>query len=283
VWRILNAVSPALLHQVSKRVSKTCWDNWTYRTRVAMACPDNAHIRRIPEAGKIEGGFQLMHNGLKVLVGSYYGQGSSQLLKKNRGVHEPQEERVFQEVLRLLAPGSVMIELGAYWAYYSMWFCKEIPNGRAYLVEPEAENLEFGRGNFAANKLSGAHFTHALVGSKGATREDGVKVICVDDFVRDQQLQEIAILHSDIQGCELEMVHGAQETLRAGKVAFCFISTHNVDLHEQCEAALREIGFKILASVTPPESYSVDGLIVGRWPTAPEVSAIALSRKPPDL
>ena len=39
-----------------------------------------------------------MHNGLKIHLGSYYGpEGATQLII-NKGVHEPQEEYVFQEV-----------------------------------------------------------------------------------------------------------------------------------------------------------------------------------------
>jgi hypothetical protein len=38
----------------------------------------------------------------------------------NRGVHEPLEEFVFQEVLKRLPEACAMIELGAYWGHYSM-------------------------------------------------------------------------------------------------------------------------------------------------------------------
>jgi hypothetical protein len=279
----MNAFSPALVHQVRKRISKTCWDNWNYRTRVVIASPDNEHIRRVPNAGQIDGSFQVMHNGLRVVLGSYYGEDLSELLRKNRGVHEPQEERVFQEVLPCLPQGSAMIELGAYWAFYSMWFCKEVPDARAYLVEPDPVNLEFGRRNFAANDLVNAEFTQASVGSKTGTQADGSKVVCVDDFVSDHKIDQVAILHSDIQGFEVEMLEGARATLSAGKVAFCFISTHGVELHRECETQLRRFGFDVLASIAPPESYSIDGLIVARWPTAPKISAINLSRKPLDL
>ena len=80
-------------------------DNWLtpreYRQQCnkrildALYCPDNAHIPRVPHAGRIENGCQIMHNGLKVSPGSYYGYFYRRMLLRNRGVHEPQEERVF--------------------------------------------------------------------------------------------------------------------------------------------------------------------------------------------
>jgi hypothetical protein len=279
VYRALFAISPALTFQIMKRFSKNCCENWGYRTKQVLACPDNAYIKRVPEAGEIHGDFQIMHNGLKVLLGSYYGKDSALLLKKNRGVHEPQEERIFQEVLRQIPPGSAMIELGAYWGYYSMWFCKEVPNARAYLVEPVEQNLEFGKKNFAANGLAFAAFTQAWVGEKSGVADDGQPVVGVDDLVAAQKLEHIAILHSDIQGFELEMLKGAKKNLSAGRISYCFISTHTVELHAACEKFLQEQGFEIFASISPPESYSVDGILVGRWPSAAAIPPMSISRR----
>ena len=278
VWRALYSVSPALTHQVSKRVSKTCWDNWGYRTRQVMASPDNAYIPRVPDAGKTINGYQIMHNGLKVLPGSYYGKGACRLFKKNRGVHEPQEERIFQEVLKQLSPGAVMVELGAFWAFYSMWFCQVVPQARAFLVEPLTENLRFGQKNFEANGMQG-HFTQALVGQHPGTAPDGTRIICVDDFVVENALDRIAILHSDIQGFEIEMLHGAERTIRGGKISYYFISTHSEDLHQACETLLRKHNLVLLDSIPPAESFSVDGILTARASHAPVIPPLSISRK----
>ena len=65
------------------------WRRW-YRD--VMASPDNQHIPRVPNAGKVIDGCQVMHNGLRIVRGSYYGYPLTRMLKLNRGVHEPQEE-----------------------------------------------------------------------------------------------------------------------------------------------------------------------------------------------
>src|SRR5579862_10039493 len=72
------------------------------RFREVISDPLNLLIERVPMAGVVEGDEVCLHNGIRVPVagsGAYYG-GFSDLLVLNRGVHEPLEEYVFQEVLR---------------------------------------------------------------------------------------------------------------------------------------------------------------------------------------
>jgi hypothetical protein len=251
---------------------------WTERIQDAQDCPDNAFIPRVPNAGKIQGSMLTMHNGLKVGRDSYYGAPLRLMMERNRGVHEPQEERVFAELLKHVAPGGTMIELGAYWGFYSMWFLKEVENGRAFLVEPEATNLASGRKNFDINGMSGT-FVHAYVGKDAETKPDGTRTISVDALVEEFGIEHISILHSDIQGFEVEMLHGAKRTLDAGKVDYAVISTHSNKLHEECLKMLRARQFEILASADLNATYSVDGLIVGRAPSIRIPGPIPISRK----
>lgn len=278
VWRMCHALSPKLEHQLRSRFSKSYWANWGERTRQVVACPDNQFIPRVPEAGRIIDGAQIMHNGLKVRCGSYYGKGPVGLLQKNRGVHEPQEERVFQEVLKHVRAGAVILELGAYWSFYSMWFCSMVPGARAFMVEPSSENLAFGKDNFSLNGLRG-HFTHGWVGASSGLAPDGVPTICVDDFMMAQNLTRLAILHSDIQSAELEMLRGATRTLDRRAVDFTFISTHSEELHAACDVLLKKHGYLLVASVSPCQSYSIDGILVHRAPEAPKPPDFVLSRR----
>src|SRR5215470_628978 len=100
------------------------------RFREVISDPLNLLIERVPQAGIIERNEVYLHNGNRVPVsgaGVYYGP-FSQLLVINRGVHEPLEEYVFQEVLKNLPASPLMIELGSYWAHYSMWLKKKRSN-----------------------------------------------------------------------------------------------------------------------------------------------------------
>ena len=105
-----------------------------------------------------------MHNGLRIRPGSYYGYPVTRQLRLTRGVGEPQEVRAFHEVLKYMPPGAAMVELGAYWAFYSMWFQQAVKNARGYLVEPTDCGIEAGILNFRLNNMFGT-FEQAYVGA----------------------------------------------------------------------------------------------------------------------
>lgn len=235
--------------------------------RVAMttSCRDADYIPKVKEAGEIlnePGGrkIQVMHNGIRVCADAYYGQSITRIVEKLRGHHEPQEEKIFFEVLKKISPGATMVELGAYWSYYSLWFQKTIPDAKNYMVEPEASNLEVGRLNFELNQATGT-FEHAFV-SNVADNTTSPPSISVDELVRKHSITKIAILHSDIQGFETMMLDGAKGVLGRKDVRFLFVSTHGNEIHQRCLNEVKRLGYHQIASHTPGESYSVDGLIV---------------------
>jgi hypothetical protein len=241
----------------------------------AIDCPDNAHIPRVAGAGEIHDGVQTMHNGLRIHVGSYYGEMITQLLQRNGGVHEPQEERVFAAVLPHLPAGATMVELGAYWAFYSMWFHEAVADARCFLLEPDAASLEAGRKNFELNGMAGM-FEQAFAGDAEGERA-GVPVISVDGFMSRRGLTRIDLLHVDIQGAEVAMLAGAEQALTERRIGYLFISTHSQELHCQCREVLLAHDFIIVADADFQQSFSVDGVLVARSPelTAPAPVAIA--------
>lgn len=256
--------------------------DWAPRIRDAMACSDNAHIPRHVDAGTIRDGQLIMHNGLRVWELSYAGAGTRDLLVANKGVHEPQEERVFQEVLKQMPAGATMLELGSFWAFYSAWFYRDVPDARCFCIEPEAENLDMGRRNFALNFGENAprvDFTRAFLDSKDGSAPDATPIVSVDGFMRYKNISHLNLLHLDTQGYEVPILAGAKETLDARRVDYIFISTHGNDLHLKCLEALRRHDFTIIADVDMLETFSFDGLIVGRRSELPGLAPIELSRR----
>jgi len=286
VYRPLIFVLNSTVRRAQARAIKA---QWNQRHRDVQGCPDNRNIPRVPDAGRIVGDVQTMHNGIKIRRGSYYGSEVSHVLEANKGVHEPQEEWVFQEVLPHVPSDGVMIELGAYWGFYSAWFLSDLrstdvssvrtqTNRRAFLVEPEPENLKMGQDNFRLNDLQG-EFLCAFVGSKPAKDDMGRRIVCVDELVGIHNLDRVHILHCDIQGYEMDMLDGAHDTLAARKVDYVFISTHSQELHQRCRQRLIDSAMTILADADMNDTYSFDGLIVGRRTELKGAEPVTISKK----
>lgn len=250
---------------------------WQQRLNDVVNCEDNKYISRVPNAGEIVRGNQIMHNGLKINLGSYYGPELTKILYENKGVHEPQEERVFAEVVKEIGPSSTMVELGSFWSFYSMWFNNEVKGANNFMVEPSKFNIASGKSNFKLNSMTG-NFTLAFV-SKSSNNEKPVPTICVDDFVRDKNIDYIDILHSDIQGYEYEMLQGASNTINNNKVSFVFISTHSNEIHSKCLKYLQSKQFFIIAESDLDNSFSEDGLIVAHSPHITYNKVIEICKK----
>lgn len=252
---------------------------WSQRIADALACPDNDHIPRCADAGKIKGSRIVMHNGLVVRALGYYGPGILNLLVRNRGVHEPQEERAFGEVLPFVPSGAVMVELGAYWGFYSLWFASRVAGARCFLFEPDPRNLEVGRQNFKLNGLN-ASFSRAAVGNRFSTQLRTARVVTLDKLFRDKGLSHVHLLHADIQGAELDMLLEGGPVFDRGCVDYIFLSTHAPQLHQACREYLEDRNYLILCSADRPESYSVDGVLVAKRLGVAGPDKLTISKKP---
>lgn len=252
--------------------------HWDARIADVLSCPDNARLPRQPSAGTIVDGYQLMHNGIKVVVGGYYGDGVTRMLAENRGCHEPQEEVMFAAVLVNMPRGALMVEAGAYWGFYSMWFSQVIPGAKVFLIEPDPANLIVGKRNFFANGFDG-DFTLAYVGRSSGVQLDGTRIVSIGSFLAEKGLTRLDILHADIQGYELEMLEGAEQLLNEHCIDYVFVSTHSTLLHKQCAAFLRARGYRLLASVNLKESHSFDGVLVACSPEVIAPDVVELSKQ----
>lgn len=233
--------------------------DFTGRFREIISDPLNLAIRRDPKAGHLEKQLVYLHNGLQVPVSgprAYYGS-FSLILVMNRGVHEPLEEFVFQELLATLPEAPAMLELGAYWGHYSMWLKSARPGGSVHLVEADPNGLEVGKSNFSLNGLQG-EFTCAFVGKEGFQ---------VDGYMREKNLQGLDILHADIQGHELEMLAGCQETLSAHRADYLFVSTHSQTIHLSVHKELQDLGYRVeVSSDLENDTTSYDGFLFASSP-----------------
>ena len=165
------------------------------------------------------------------------------------GFHEPQEEKIFYEILKYIEPNSVMFELGSYWAAYSMWFNSEISGSKNYMVETDLSFLEVGRSNFNLNNMSGTFINGTI------PRWD------ILEYMKSENIKKVNLLHTDIQGSELDLIKSIENNLDL--FDFIFISTHDdKTIHYPILEILNKKNMNIICEFSMEESFHVDGLIV---------------------
>lgn len=253
------------------------------RVRMTVSCRDSDAIPKVPGGGDVltVGGVsvQRMHNGVLIEEGCYYGPWMTEVIRALRGHHEPQEEAVFHAVMERLAesePDATMIELGSFWAYYSMWFHGRTGGNRVVCLEPDPVYLDVGRRNFALNEMSASFLQGAVGDEPGATTRfvaestgEEVEVVQYDlaSLMAETGLDRVSLLMVDIQGFETVLLERAADLLRAGRIRFAVVSTHHHLIsgdaltHQRVLDLLRACGGHVIAEHSVPESYSGDGLI----------------------
>ena len=273
-------------HQLDTQVPVIC--TVEDRTLIATRCRDADVLPKVANAGAVvtepDGTrVQIMHNGVKVLAGGYYGDWMQDLISRCRGHHEPQEELLFAEVLRHLPGDASMIELGGFWSFYSIWFLTQDRRRRSLVVEADPGHLEIGRINARLNNCAPV-FIPAYVGAHSApaapfqTEASGVvdlACVSVASLLADHGIDRLDLLHCDAQGVEFSIVESCLELAAAGRLDWLMLSTHTHHIshdpltHQRCLAALRRAGANILAEHDVQESFSGDGLIVARFGPVP--------------
>ena len=254
------------------------------RIEMTTSCRDSDPIPKVSNAGQILDlngtKVQIMHNGTRVIADGYCGEWVTKIIVGLEGHHEPQEELIFYHVLKSIRPGSLMIELGSYWAYYTSWFLSSVKNARAICIEPDKNNLECGKRNLLLNEQD-AIFINAAIGKSGEKEfiyvnevNGEAETIPSIDFtgILDTVNGEfVELIHMDIQGAELAFLESMEGYKLFEKVRFVFISTHHESIsgslstHQDCISKLINLGAIILTEHSIEESFSGDGLIVASF------------------
>jgi FkbM family methyltransferase len=260
------------------------------RVLMTISCQDTGSIPKVSSAGQVvienDVPLQIMHNGLRIIEGCYYGTWMTLIIKLLKGHHEPQEEFVFFEILKQLKKkpsewgNPRILELGSFWSYYSMWFMKENPTGKAFCVEPDPKYLSVGKKNFELNDLT-AEFANFQVGTKDTEESPflcestgqilNVPTLTFSSILKNFENSNFDIVLADIQGAETSMLENLAEGLKVANIRFMLISTHDMQIsgspttHQDCLHLLRKCGASIVAEHSVSESFSGDGLILASF------------------
>ena len=254
-----------------------------FRIEMTAKCRDCDPIPKCEGAGEIierDGKrLQIMHNGLRILADGYYGAEVTEIVSLLRGHHEPQEELAFYYLLRAIPAQASMLELGAYWSYYTLWFKKLCPDQRrAIALEPVPEYLEMGKENARLNQLH-VEFINGLIGDVSiravpfnhGSQKLEVRQYTLSEIFEVMKIDHLDLLHCDAQGAELAVILSSAALFRQNRIRFGVFSTHHHNIskdpltHQRCLAALVELGGRIIVEHDVNESYSGDGLIVAQF------------------
>lgn len=247
-------------------------DDLKKRILLTSSCKDCNKLPRFPKAGEIlienDKKIQYMFNGIKIYFDSYHSPWMNQIIYNLKGIHEPQEELVFYYLVKLLPQDSNMLELGCAWAYYSMFFKQQCTGGTNICIEPNILKLNKGIENIKLNNFDNKwEIINGFIGKEYKTndtfidwdkKEMKLTQYSIESIVNKYDIF-IDIIHSDIQGSELDMLIGSTKVL--DKIGFYVISTHD-DKHQKCIKYLNSNNFTILIEHNINESFSADGLIL---------------------
>lgn len=136
------------------------------------------------------------------------------------------------------------------------------------MVEPDLKNISCGKNNFETNKYRG-EFIQDFVGVSGFQ---------LDRFVAERRITSLNILHSDIQGYEVEMLDGARDSLKKHLADYVFVSTHSQALHTSVINKLTDFGYRVeVSSDYDNHTTSSDGFVLA---SSPKVSQVFKSFRP---
>lgn len=165
------------------------------------------------------------------------GGGLHQILLE-QGVYEPETTEIMKEIIK---PGMTILDIGANIGYFSMLFGKRVgPTGRIVCFEPAPENVDLLKRNIDLNKLddrmtvvascvgdsnnpvtlhldSTNQGNHSLSQANVVTEKSTINVPCttIDTYLTAHPLPHIDLLKMDVQGAELQVLHGMTVTLNA--------------------------------------------------------------------
>jgi hypothetical protein len=142
-----------------------------------------------------------------------------------------------------------MIELGSNHAYYSLLFKSILKdkNVKSIMVEPHEPYLVKGIEHFEINNYSGI-FLNKSIGNNWVAHHTSfdVETISVDEIIEEYNLDELSVLHSDIDGSEIKMLYGCEQSFLNKKIKYAFILTHGLKTHLECLDIILKYDYNIL-------------------------------------
>jgi FkbM family methyltransferase len=172
--------------------------------------------------------FEVHGNVLTVLPGD---QGISRELSAYR-THEPLATKLLKQFLK---PGMNVVDIGGNLGYYALLEARAVGNaGRVVAIEPVAANFAQLSKNVKANGYRNIRLHNVAIGASNGiaamyigkksnwhslhpvpwkTRKTTVRVSTLDAMLGEHNLRSVDLIRMDLEGYEVEVIHGMAETL----------------------------------------------------------------------
>lgn len=162
---------------------------------------------------------------------------------------------------RTLPGNGVILDIGANIGLFSVWAAFHNPEKRIYCFEPLSSNVRLipmncpaavvnrcGLGHNHAKVKLGVD-SHSIMATSLSppwpTHVEEFEVMPLDDFVRVNGIDEVALMKVDTEGMELDVLDGGRETLcRTHRVA---METHSPHTHRESIKRLHDAGLTLEA------------------------------------
>jgi len=204
--------------------------------------------------------------------------------------HEDEYANFLKVLRKIDKVNPVMVEIGSWWAFWSLSFRRMFPHGKNVLVELGKRHLSVGIKNFALNsfdethywggfhlgfsnvyadpvrssnydfpKIDGEYWDRSILGKKTGPEIDLIDIYSIE------KLDEIDLLHLDIQGSEYPTIMGLHlnhSWLLNDKINNLIIATHKQQWHDELLALLVDkYNFEVVA-VEPFGTVGGDGMLL---------------------
>ena len=161
----------------------------------------------------------------------------------------------------ILAPGDQVVEAGANIGTHTIPLARLVgPTGRVWALEPQMLIYQILCANLALNEIENVEPLHAAGGTtpgstliprvgygttinfaaiSTGTGGDSVRVVAIDEFA----LQRCKLLKVDVEGHEIEVLKGAEHTIRRLRPCL-FVEDEKPAKHQPLMALLRDYGYR---------------------------------------
>lgn len=175
------------------------------------------------------------------------------------GIYEAEKA---QCCCRLVKPGAILLDLGANVGYFTLLAAGLVgPAGRVWAFEPLDANVRLLKQHLVLNGVRNAtlirgavadycgtaSFDDSLGGVASRLSKQGtsrVPVFSIDSLVQQRTIHAPDYMKIDVEGAEMSVLRGAQETLAATHPTL-FIDTHGEMIHQECLAFLAQLGYSL--------------------------------------